>query len=1427
MRRTAFLSFVLAAACAASLSAFAAAPQWNELEDGTRRATIEPPSPSWISAGGAFAPELAGWGRLRVSGAPDVPARRERFVHAPGASAEIVAVDVDWLEGRLPGAVAPYPARDPRRAPLDRAFAERGGFWPAEVARIVGEGSLRGVAYSEIEIAPLEVDVAAGTFRVARSIALTVRESGGATKTIAAEGAADHVLEAAAPFLAQTAETARRAPLAAAATAMSAAAAPTARSAAAPASAAASASAAAAPSYPAWQVEVTAEGLHRLTYAWIRDNLPGLEAQDPRRIRMTVQGVEIPIVVEGEADGTFDPTDAIVFYGQPLGDADLFGADVFEGGRYASANVYRIDLADAPPRTAPLAGAGSPSHGWPVPPSFPTTARLKPNEFFVGSLPRDGMEHWYAAPALVAGCSASCASPLPAARCGACDAGTSCCAGAASRAVPTPGAAGAPTAVRAHLLGFTTATNAHRVDLSVGGVAAGTLDWDGFDAATVSGSSAATLGATTTVAATLPLGRSGTTYDAAALDWFEIDYPRAYAAQGDALVFTAPNGPAELHVSGFGGAPRVWDVSATTLSAAGMAIAQPASVAADFVSGAARFEFAADAARPATRRFAAADGSGFLTPRAGRRDLPPSSLDASLGDSLKADGLGADWLVVGDRALLDLGASSQLSRLAALRADRARQGLKTAIVDLADVYDEFSFGVPDPQALRDFVSYALAHWSPAPSFLLLVGDATRDPRDYYGHAPAREHVPTHFADVSADTQFGYYPSDSWFGAPDGGPLPQLFVGRIPARTLAEAEGVFKKIADYEQGAAAAGSWTGKTLLVAEREEATFVDEADALYGRWFSGGPQTATKVYETVQDEDCAGSGGTMKSRLTAALSAGAGVVAFAGHGGYQEWGKGCTIFEAAAPGSGDDLEALPDGMPLGFQINANCITGHFPQDSPTSSSVDLWYTFLESWVTRGGKGAVAGIAPSHLSYSFLLDPILNPVFDALYGKRKTRLAGALDFAVRAELAAVNDPVAARSLIFQGDPATVLAVPNPPVPQGVAVERAGSGKVRVSWNAVDWSGRSGAPRYGVYRAAAAAGPYARVAETAGTSFDDAGLANCAPVYYYVVSVDAAGFESAWSNFNEDCDGGAGCRAIVPLNPDPPAKVLGVAATDTQQGGAVRVTWSAANQAADVVRYQVAWGPTAGGPYPSSAETAGAATEFVVGGLADDAAVHVVVRAETCSAVGPASDEASAVPHRVQGIAPPSPVRDLRVTKVAGTSDLRLDWTVDGLSVWGTTSTPAAVEVYGDPAAASFPLDAAHRLASLAGSARSWTDAGAAAGTAGRRYTVVVVDAAGLRSSGSDQAAAGIDTLRVAKGAGGVSLSWTTPTTGLDGRPIVVAGFELHGAAAPLSRAACGPANLVATLPATAVSAAEPLPAGATFFWQLLAVDPYGALSTW
>ena len=68
--------------------------------------------------------------------------------------------------------------------------------------------------------------------------------------------------------------------------------------------------------------------------------------------------------------------------------------------------------------------------------------------------------------------------------------------------------------------------------------------------------------------------------------------------------------------------------------------------------------------------------------------------------------------------------------LAPLKAFREGQGYTVRIVDIEDVYDEFSFGVKTPQAIKDFLVRATGQWSTPPRFLLLVGNATQDPRDY-------------------------------------------------------------------------------------------------------------------------------------------------------------------------------------------------------------------------------------------------------------------------------------------------------------------------------------------------------------------------------------------------------------------------------------------------------------------------------------------------------------------------------------------------------------------------------------------------------------------------------------------------------------------------------------------------------------------------
>ena len=62
-------------------------------------------------------------------------------------------------------------------------------------------------------------------------------------------------------------------------------------------------------------------------------------------------------------------------------------------------------------------------------------------------------------------------------------------------------------------------------------------------------------------------------------------------------------------------------------------------------------------------------------------------------------------------------------------------------MDVNDIYDEFSFGEKTPQAIKDFLQWARANWQQAPRFVVLLGDATIDPRDYAGLGDA-DFVPT-------------------------------------------------------------------------------------------------------------------------------------------------------------------------------------------------------------------------------------------------------------------------------------------------------------------------------------------------------------------------------------------------------------------------------------------------------------------------------------------------------------------------------------------------------------------------------------------------------------------------------------------------------------------------------------------------------------
>ena len=76
------------------------------------------------------------------------------------------------------------------------------------------------------------------------------------------------------------------------------------------------------------------------------------------------------------------------------------------------------------------------------------------------------------------------------------------------------------------------------------------------------------------------------------------------------------------------------------------------------------------------------------------------------------------------------------SELEPLVAAREAEGITTSVVPVEEIYDAFGYGDPSPDAINAFVTYAVAQWeSPAPAYLLLVGDATTDTRGYLAQRP--------------------------------------------------------------------------------------------------------------------------------------------------------------------------------------------------------------------------------------------------------------------------------------------------------------------------------------------------------------------------------------------------------------------------------------------------------------------------------------------------------------------------------------------------------------------------------------------------------------------------------------------------------------------------------------------------------------------
>ena len=107
------------------------------------------------------------------------------------------------------------------------------------------------------------------------------------------------------------------------------------------------------------------------------------------------------------------------------------------------------------------------------------------------------------------------------------------------------------------------------------------------------------------------------------------------------------------------------------------------------------------------------------------------------------------------------------------------------MVDVADIFDEFGYGLVSPQAIKDFITYAYENWqAPAPQYVLLVGDTTYDYKDNRNLGTVN-YVPGY---LIYTTHLGETISDDWYVQVSGADaVPDLYIGRLPANSAAQAE----------------------------------------------------------------------------------------------------------------------------------------------------------------------------------------------------------------------------------------------------------------------------------------------------------------------------------------------------------------------------------------------------------------------------------------------------------------------------------------------------------------------------------------------------------------------------------------------------------------------------------------------------------------
>ena len=484
--------------------------------------------------------------------------------------------------------------------------------------------------------------------------------------------------------------------------------------------------------------------------------------------------------------------------------------------------------------------------------------------------------------------------------------------------------------------------------------------------------------------------RASTLASEAYLGWIEIEYGRKLQARNGSLRFYSPTGVGFYYgrLSGLTQEPIVWDVS------------DPSRLRAIPVTADNGAYLMLDAFDPSIPRTYYAK-TGFET---------PGSIQKVTWNELRNPDQGGEFLIITHRDFYEQ----------ALRYKQFKETsdtLSVFLADVQDVYDNFSGGLQDPAAIRDFVKYAFDHWKIPPAYLLLFGDGNYDYRRLTPEANPNW-IPPY--EVDAPTKDSARATDDFYTYVSESDEMALSVGRLTVQSAEEAKTVVDKLINYQSNPDR-GDWRSLITVMADDAYNSGVDNET------------THTNASESLSEDVIPHAFNIRKIYLTEypveirmrrlkpkaeddlvdQINQGTLIVNYTGHANKSVWATE-WVFQHKA-----DLNRLENGDRLPLFYAATCEFALF--DDPAQQY------FAEDLLASPGKGAIAVIGATRFCSSSPNEELNREFMDALLRNHNTRYR--LGDALRiGKLKTSGSRDNNEQYHILGDPSMRLAVPRQPV---------------------------------------------------------------------------------------------------------------------------------------------------------------------------------------------------------------------------------------------------------------------------------------------------------------------------------------------------------------------------------------------------------------